>query len=280
MIRVANFRFSRIFYLFCLHVVPFGIAALLLIILSTPDEKLLLNIEKSLQKPNSVWLPAIILTLILTIVYFLTIYTQIYKAYLLSQGIYLKTMIVGVVYIAICWLMAYLVLISISPSKLFFAGITLGDIWCCYLLVVLSFIGIGWKMPDSLVKSVGITPPNYEDAHTAVRNIAELLRRVRLNKPLTNDIEDFVKSANDLRINIGKYIEIEPNRAKNALVLISEKLGILILQANQLFPQSEKNRLQEFVIACKYNKTVQYKDFIESLKTLGKFWNEWANKEA
>jgi hypothetical protein len=151
-------------YLFWKHIVPFTISCLLLLLLSIPKDNLLLNLSSILQKPDWIWIPAILLTIISIGVYIGTVYVQVCKLYPCSRYDISRTLGTCLLYSITCTLMAYAVLLSALSRD-----ITFGDLWACVLLAALSLTGIGWSGPNSWVETVGISFPNYEHGRKLIK---------------------------------------------------------------------------------------------------------------
>ncbi|MEW6162170.1 MAG: hypothetical protein AB1606_02455 [Nitrospirota bacterium] len=155
----------------------------------------------------------------------------------------------------------------------------MGDIWACLLVAVLSLTGIGWSGPNSWVESIGIKSPNYADARLSVIKLAEILQRVRKEEikgiNSTREIEDFLQVGRKLRFSIKENLHIEPKWAKYKLQRASEALRTLLEQTEEQFPTSNKSKVEDFPIACRYQKEDQYKEFIQALKDLSAYWPKW-----
>ena len=172
-----NFIFVKNGYSVCTHLIPFAIASLLLLTLSVPKDNLLLNLVEVLQRPSWIWLPAGLLTAAAAVVYFATINVQIRQAYLWSDGDLRRTIGTSLVYVVLCMLMVYAVLMFISSYEM-----TLGTIWACLLVAVLSLTGIGWKRPRAWVDAIGIKSPNYTNGRASAAKLTEILQKVRSKK--------------------------------------------------------------------------------------------------
>lgn len=83
--QLDSFVFVKNGYSVWIHLIPFAIAALLVLTLSVPTDNLLMNIVKELQQPSWIWLPAVLLTAVAAAVYIITINVQIRQAYLWSK---------------------------------------------------------------------------------------------------------------------------------------------------------------------------------------------------
>ena len=224
-----------------------------------------------LEHPSLIWLPAGILTVFAVIVYILTIKSQISQAYLWPDKDWRRTICTSAAYIALCTIMASVVLCSIRDS----AALTLSNIWSSFLVAVLSLTGIGWKGPASWVESIGIKSPNYADGRISARRMVEIALKAR-GKPFgeKRDVADFLKAIDDLRANIEKNIELEPTWAKEKLEEVCRSLRTTAEQTKELFPLSDTGAVMDFAGVFNAEKHSQYEAFIDSLKTLSKYWRE------
>lgn len=286
------FIFVKNYYSVWKHLIPFAIAALLLLTLSIPKDNLLLMLVGLLQRPSILWLPAALLTVISTIVYFYTINVQICQAYLWSnsQPIRLgskslqldddfrRTICTSLTYIILGTLMAYVVLRSVPSDETTSLETIFGDIWASYLLAILSLTGIGWSGPNSWVESIGIQSPNYTEGRQAAKEVTNILNRVRM-KPSGNnqDVEDFSRAIENLRSNIMTNLELEPEWAKDNLEKASDALFELSEQVEIDFPTNNK-KVEDFASACRGQMGEVYKKFIEKLYILSEYWAEWKYK--
>lgn len=275
--RLDTIVFVKNCYSVCKHLVPFAIASLLLLMFSISKENLLLKLVDLLQKPGLPWLPAGVVALVSTVVYVLTIYVQIRKAYLWKYCDLRRTIGTSLTYIFLCMLMAYAVLWSISSEEknnLVYLGAS-------YLLAILSLTGIGWSGPNSWVESIGIQSPDYMDGRQAAKRLADILKQVRENGSNRRDVEDFKKNVESLLSNIEKNLEIEPKwRAKDELINAIDALRILQNEVEMKFLTKNGFAVQLFADACRYNDPAgQYDEFMEKLKALSSYWCEWKWKE-
>lgn len=168
--------------------------------------------------------------------------------------------------------MTYAVLKSVSPYE----KTTLVDIWACLLVAVLSLIGIGWKRPSSWGESIGVKSPNYIKSHQSVKKLTEILQCVRTKSSSDKqDVEDFLSDAENLRSSIETNLQLEPEWEKCNLQIASDELYTLQNKINKYFPTNDDSAVKDFAAACKYQKQHQYQEFIDTLKTLSKYWSEW-----
>lgn len=267
-----SFVFVKNGYSVWIHLIPFAIAALLVLTLSIPTDNLLMNIVKELQQPSWIWLPAGLLTAVAAAVYIITVNVQIRQAYLWSKYNLRRTIGTSLTYIFLCTLMTYAVLKSVSPYE----KTTLVDIWACLLVAVLSLIGIGWKRPSSWGESIGVKSPNYTNSHQSVKKLTEILQSVRTKSSSDKqDVADFLSNAENLRSGIETNLQLEPKWAKYNLQIASNGLYTLRDQINEYFPTNDDSAVKDFAAACKYQKQHQYQEFIDTLETLSKCWSEW-----
>ena len=272
-----SFIFVKSGYSAWAHLIPFAIASLLLITLSVTKENPLLNLAEVLQQPSWIWLPAAILTTVATVVYIVAVKVQIRQAYLWPNGNLRRTLFTSLVYIILCTLMAYMVLIS-SPSY----ESTFGGIWACLLVAVLSLTGVGWSLPSSWVESISVKCPNYTDSHLSITKLADALENVR-SKSISNkqDVDDFLETAENLRTNIDKNLQIEPKWAEDNLQKnrnASKKLYDIEHQIRVQFLTNNESTVMDFAPACRY-EAKHYQEFIRTLKALSDHWPEWQYKE-
>lgn len=258
-------------YSFWTHLLPFSVAALLLLVMSVPEDNLLLRLVKVLERPSWVWIPTALLTFVASLVYIVSINVQVRRAYLWSDGDLRRTVTTSFTYIILCTLMAYGVLQS-TPSQ----PTSWGVIWACLLLAVLSLTGIGWSGPNSWVESLGIKSPDYTEARLSARRLTDILQRVR-DKPCgaKRDIEDFLKAVENLYSDIRKNLELEPEWAKCDLQRVMDEFRTLTEQTKELFPTDNRAAVESFAAACSCLQQFQYAEFIATIKTLSNHWHEW-----
>lgn len=274
-----HFVFVKKWYSVWAYLIPFAIASLLFLTLSVTKENLLLNLAEVLRQPSWIWLPAALLIAVATGVYIAAVKVQIRQAYLWSDGNRRRTLFTSLVYIILCTLMAYMVLMSVPSYET-----TLGGIWACLLVAVLSLTGIGWLIPSSWVKLIGVKCPNYTDSHRSITKLADALKDVR-NKGNSDkrDVEDFLETVENLRSNIEKNLQIEPkwtedNLKKNRSA--SEKLYNMRKQIRAQFLTNNGYSFMKFAPACRYNTDGPASEFIRTLKALSDYWPEWQYKES
>jgi hypothetical protein len=264
---VDYYIFIKNGYSFLTHLVPFAIAALVLMILSVPTDNMLLKLAKTLKQPSWIWLPAIMLTIITTLAYITNIYTQIRRAYLWSEGDVRRTIGTSVTYMLLCTLIGYTVLRSASTSN-----ITLSDVWTCFLVAILSLIGIGWSGPKSLVESIGVQSPNYTDGRRYVTQLTGILQRTR-SKPRgeAQDVQEFFVSVKNILENLDKNLVLEPEWAKDNLLVVQQALKTLAEHADRF----TDDNVEYFAAACSCQMKDQFQKFLDALNSLGSYWPEW-----
>jgi hypothetical protein len=263
--------FTKRGYSLLKHVVPFSIAAVLLVVVSVPKDNLLVQLASRLQQPSWLWLPAGLLTLATIAVYLATVSVQIRSAYLFKEGLWRRTIATSILYIVICTWMAYGVLRSTSPGNL-----TAGIIWACLLLALLSLTGIGWSGPASWVESIGIQCPDYTESAEAALSVTIILNRLRREaSSKKSDVDDFLESVKSLRTGIEKNIKYEPTWAQEQLAPIVNQLRTLEQVVKSSFPDSNVNAIQDFAVACRCQKSSLYSEFITALSETAQNWTAW-----
>jgi hypothetical protein len=147
------------------HVVPVVLAALLLGVTSLASEDLLKKLFAVLQTPSVTWLPAIVLTFVCMLIYYLSIRAQVRQAYLWSDGDFRRTIITCVVYLGLFTGAALFVLhTSVSGSS----KITFGMVWSSLLLALLSSVGVGWSLVN-VAELVNSNIPDYTEVVNQLR---------------------------------------------------------------------------------------------------------------
>jgi len=263
--------FTKRGYSLLKHVVPFSIAAVLLVLVSVPNDNLLVQLANRLQQRGWLWVPAGLLTLATIAVYLATVSVQIRRAYLFKDGVWRRTIATSILYILICTLMAYGVLRSTSAANL-----TVGIIWACLLLALLSLTGIGWSGPSSWVESIGIQCADYTESDEAALRVTRILNRLRRQaSSQKHDVDDFLESINNLVTGIEKNIKYEPTWAQAELAPIVDRLKTLKQVVKSSFPEKNLNAIQDFAVACRCQKNSQYSEFITALSETAQNWSAW-----
>ena len=271
-----NMFFVRNAYVLVKHIAPFSIASLALLTLSVPADNLLAKFAALLKEPGSIYVPAILLTLGASVIYFFTIRSLSIRMYLWPRWDFLRTLFTSTISIAACTTMAYWVLQSTGSITNTYA-----DKWACYLVAVLSLTGVGWSGLGNWVEAVGIKYPNYESGRLEAQKITDLLKSVRDQQIDSNQIDskrnviDFLKAARNLQNNITTNLDKEPEWARGKLKDASNYLRELIENVDKSFPLTNDRAVQDFAVVCKYKKQFEYSDVVNSLKSLNTFWHDW-----
>lgn len=272
--RLNRYIFVKNGYPLLRHVVPIAIAALLLLTLTVPQENLLLKLASELEQFSWTLLPATILIMASAAVYFFTMRTQVRKAHLHSARDTQLTVTTSLVFVGVCWLMAFLVLSSATPNSVMLQNLTLGNFLACLLVAVLSLTGFGWQVPASWVDSVGVRSPDYSEGRLAAERITEILERVRTSRPDEQDLEDFKTAVEGLRSSIDKNLDAEPEWAKADLNEAKGALRNLIEQTDGFLGNGQEG-VTNFKNACDCNVRGRHEQFINSLEILGRRWEKW-----
>jgi hypothetical protein len=264
-----SFVFVKNGYSVWIHLVPFVIAALLTLTFLVPTDNLLPYLVKVLQQPSRIWLPAGLLTVVAAAIYIFTVNAQIRQAYLWSKHNLRRTIGTSLTYIFLCTLMVYVVLLSVSTYE----KTTLGDIWACLLVAVLSLAGIVWSRGGPWVKLISDKSPNYTNSHQSVKKLTEILQRVRTVKYSDKrDVKNFSDEAEKLHINIDLNLKLEPEWAKDDLQEAIDLLNTLHEQVREKL--NNVHAVMNFADACRY-KDGKDGCFVNTLKQLSNYWPEW-----
>jgi hypothetical protein len=150
-----------------------------------------------------------------------------------------------------------------------------GKILACFLLAVISLMGVGWETPGSLATSMGIKSPDYSKAQRSTQKITEALRDIR-GKSISNrdEVKNFLELVQELQTDIKNNREIEPSWAKIKVNNAYDELGKLIEQIQKEFLDNQQN-VKDFPAACKYQNESQYSDFVTAMRNLSSIWIEW-----
>jgi hypothetical protein len=253
------------------HLVPVGIASLLLLLLSVPEDNLLLKLVNTLHTPGPIWIPAVFVTLISALIYYSTIQAKIRQAYLWPEGDLRRTLGTFMFYTILVSLLVYLVLFSIQPKPPAFS-----DLWACLLVAFLSLTGLGWQGPSALTDAIGIKLPDYTDSRAAAQDIAEFLCAER--KKRRSDIAGvnrFVELLTSLRSSIEKNLVSEPAWARPELQAVSGTLQRMIDHVKDNFTGNDPSMIEGFAAACQCSSRMPYLEFVEILTDLAKEWPAW-----
>lgn len=265
-----GFLFIKNGYSFVTHVAPFFIAALL-IILSVPADNLLLKLADELQQPDWIWLPAGLLTLIATLVYLLRVRLQVRKAYLWRESEVKRWLCTGTFFILLNTLISYAVLQWVLSRS-----VTWGDTWACFLIAVLSLTGLGWTLPSSWVKDIGVKIPDYSEARQHADKIGEVLETVRAERHGKKEhVDAFVAAVENLRSTIDKNLPNESSWARPRLKRSQVSLSVLEEQSKNHFTADKGGSPTNFAAACKCQLETNYPDFVTNLESLAEDWPAW-----
>lgn len=266
-----NIFFVRNAYVLVKHIAPFSIASLALLTLSVPADNLLAKFAALLKEPGSIYVPAILLTLGASVIYFFTIRSLSTRMYLWPRWDFLRTLFTSTISIAACTTMAYWVLQSTGSITNTYA-----DKWACYLVAVLSLTGVGWSGLGNWVEAVGIKYPNYESSRLEVKKITDLLKSVR-GQPIGSkkNVIDFLEAAGNLQNNIKTNLDNDPEWARGELRDASNYLHELIENVKKSFPLTNERAVKDFAAVCNYKKEFEYPDVVRNLKSLNTFWHDW-----
>lgn len=266
--------FIRNPYVIVKHVVPFLFASLVLLTLSVPTDNLLLKLAALLKDPGSIYIPAILLTLGASVIYFLTIRSLSTRMYLWPKHDLRRAFFTCIISIAVCIAMSYGVLQSTGCIINIYA-----DLWACYLVSILSLTGVGWSGLGDWVEAMGIKYPNYESGRQEAQKISDLLKSVRKQKKGSEeDVNNFLKATNNLLNNIERNMEKEPEWAREELKDAYNCLKALTENVQKYFPPTNKSAVADFAVVCNYQKDFQYQDVVRNLKDLNKFLHDWVHK--
>ena len=223
-----DYIFIKNGYSIMVHLIPFFLVCLLLLVTSLPSGDLLTELATKFKNQDDVSSSlAILLAVIAAVIYFLSLKLQVDQAYLLTpKHEFFRPFLTSLVYAVFCTFMALLVLwsktapLSLSWDRwnLILDTISFGDILACFLLAIVSFLGVGWNMPNSLATSMGISSPNYSDARLYVKKIANVIKYNRTNNSVrASDIKAFYDLAQDLQSSIKENMDLEPYWGKEGL---------------------------------------------------------------
>jgi hypothetical protein len=218
------------------------------------------------------WISAALLTVVALGVYYASIFIQVRQAHLWTDGNVTCSIVTAFLYLLLCTLMAYGVLRA-SKNGL----VTLGAVWACFLLATLSLTGIGWSVPDSWVKTIGITIPDYTQARTYARGLKDIVENISV-KPFgtENDIKDFLKLAESLLEELRKNKDLEPAWARPDPDPIINDINEIIVLTNKHFKLDDIPAIERFSSACKLEADeMHYPGFVPALKRVKNYWINW-----
>jgi hypothetical protein len=271
-----RFVFIKKGYSFWKHLIPFCMAALVLVVLSLPADNLLLKLTDRLSKPDWIWIPAIALTILACLIYGSFVYVQARQAYLWTDGSLRRGLLTASLYLLACAAMAYAVLQTGLTAPALWGGV-----WACVLVAALSLTGVGWSLPDSWVKSIGIQVPDYTEARTIARQLAKLVAAVAA-KPYAarGDVEAFLKVAGSLRDQIEVNKSLEPEWAMPQVDCAVDDVRELMEQAaSDFLPEKDapnsRQAVEEFSLACAFESGESHRGFTAALRRVSDYWLDW-----
>ncbi len=157
-----------------------------------------------------------------------------------------------------------------------------GGIWACLLVAALSLTGVGWSLPNSWVKSIGIQVPDYTEARSTAKRLAQLVAKVAAQPYAERgDVEAFLKIAGSLRDEIEKNRSLEPEWAMPAVDCALDDLRDLMEQAaTDFLPDKDapnsRQAVKEFSLACAFETNETHASFEAALRRLSAYWLDWS----
>ncbi len=271
--RLNNYIFFKKGLSFVNHLVPFTIISILSLFLSLPSGDLLIKLASKLDNLNISWVIAVFVTCVSIYIYFLSILSQIKKAYLFPYRNFTKAIITCLFFIALCTSIAFIVLMF-SKRLTICEALTIGNIFASLLLASISLIGVGWKLP-SLVETIGIKLPDYTEAHNSIKDIEKILDKYYLgNSSDIISVKDYFNKIDKLLNNIEKERDFEPPWAKTKIESVEYSLKSLIEEGKCFLKPGEASNLAP-VIRGQITDG-RYKSFLTEFKKLISFWPEWS----
>lgn len=266
-----KFFFLKKGYAALKHVLPFGVASLLLLVLSVPQDNLLPKLVQSLKQPG-VWLPAALLSIVSTCVYVISLYVQVRKAYLFKSGNILRTAGTCLLFIFLCASMAYVALRSALPGAFTPAGL-----WACFLIATLSLTGIGWSTPTTWVDALGVKHPDYEEAQRLVGLFKQELTSVRTRpRGSKSDVTMILSYAGSLRTELEKNVESEPSWARQGILQVRDAVSGFVRAVTATFANADGQIIQDFAQVMNCRKGPQYPDVVNAVNAINgiaEFWH-------
>jgi|GEM_PF-4708519 len=265
-----KFFFLKKGYSVLAHVLPFGVASLLLLTLSVPQDNILLKLILSLERPG-IWLPAALLSIVSTSVYVISVYVQVRKAYLFESGNKPRTAGTCLLFIFLCTSMGYAVLKSVSPQAFTPAGV-----WACFLVSILSLTGVGWSTPTTWIDVLGVKHPDYRESQRLVRLLTDALNSIRA-KPRSSkdDVTRILSYAGNLCTELEKNVDCEPDWARQHISEAGNALRDFVAAVTDTFSNAEGPVIEDFAQVMNCRKGFQYEEVVNALKALSRFWLEW-----
>lgn len=271
--RIDNYIFIKKGVSFYTHLVPFAIVSLLIVVNSAADEKLFKNLSKSLEKPDLIYFPALFLTAVVFVIYYISLKEKISNAYLWPDRIFQRTICTSIIIMIICTMVTFFVVSSATNYQ-----INSGKFLACILVASLSLTGYGWSLPSSLAKFIEEKSPNYNECHQNVAKITEILIDVRKKSQSTEqDVNEFYEAVKNLYSLINKNMLKEAKWAKGGIENVAENLYSLMqcLETNFLKTQ-DPNDIANFADASNgKDESGRYTNYIIILNNLGEFWYDW-----
>ena len=252
-------------YAFLSHVVPFGVASLLLLTLSLPGGDLL-------SAPHAVAVPALFLTGVALTVYVFSVRTQIRRAYLDGGNHWLRALVTAAVFIALATGMAWLVLDSTGRPA---GGLSaqVGRAWACLLVALLSLTGIGWSTPSTWHERVGVELPDYRKARGMIDAIARSMAEIRastVGTPLQRD--GLAKAFDDLAGELRQNLRLEPRWARPPLQEAEEALQAIAARFKSDFAEAN---VPDLPAALRGEKDPLYPSFVPALAKVQDSFRAW-----
>lgn len=266
-----RFLYLKKGYSILAHVLPFGIASLLLLTLTVSSDNLLLKLVLSLKQP-AVWLPAVLLSAISTVVYVLTVYAQIRKAYIFpEERNKLRTGATCFCFLLLCALTAYIVLRSASVEASTCAGA-----WACLLVAILSLTGIGWSTPSSWADAMGVKHPDYSEAHRLVPLLTAALVSVRNETHGSkSDVTNILIYAGNLKNELEKNADCEPAWAQQRVTNAKDALAEFVAAVTASFANADDQVVGDFADVMNCQRDFQYHRVVVAVTNLRQFWPKW-----
>ena len=249
---------------FLFHFLPFCLISLLLFVLSLPRDDLLQRLVTALNRPNAECFSALILTFLLTTIYFAVISSEIRKACFLAEHLFRKTVITSLFYILVCAIIALNVLLAGD-----WACVSLGQYWASFLLAILSLNGVGWPTSHSWINGIGVAVPNYTDAHWWLSVLLETIKDVAKNE--RGQLSDVIKVTDTIK-KLSDQLEsnrsLEPNWEMDRIKDIGNSLDCF--RGKLLSAFGDKTKAEPFASFCQGSAKGDFESIDSSLKELGR----------
>jgi len=274
--RLDQWIFVKKCYSLWMHLVPFAVAGLLLVVLSVPAENLLRRLVLVLGNPSWIWLPAALLTIVTTGLYFVSLRTQIKRAYLLPAHLFRRTLLTGTLFLILCIVMAYGVLITTPPPR------HIGpDLWACWMVAALSLTGIGWKGPEAWIEAIHLQMPDYDECHTYTTQVTRSLQRLRRPQELNLEtFQQFTDQLSSLRKGIESNLPLEPDWQRPDVDSPASVLRRLETQVKEdIGEKPDSTHLQIFADVCRGRRKTEYPNLVETIAATTSYWPDWYASE-